>query len=315
MQCECAGHEEFDESDRRNRINHPSLMSAIAFGDNTEDVGPNARWRSLITDYQNRQLTYVSDKLPAISGIAKAFSEKPKCTYIAGHWLSEHANDLLSSLGWARGEVERCVPYPRRSQTTYIAPSWSYLSIHPGPIKASNLSNAQSSIVPENRIIGGACCPANNINSFGAVHAGYLAVRGVFLRVELIPPTAEARERAAAGNYSWHPSHRLERNGVKLHMTEDYDLAASTHYSSLVDEHPTDRVVCWYLGSAVPNADTLSFAKSYLILVVLRSHPSFWTVYERIGYAELKQGGIGAGEENMKFIQGWEACAHGAIIV
>lgn len=76
-------------------------------------------WDSLIRLNMGRKLTKSSDKLPALSGVAKRFEELLQDKYVAGLWESTLLGDLLwDSLG-VRG------PWP----PVYRAPSWSWTCI------------------------------------------------------------------------------------------------------------------------------------------------------------------------------------------
>lgn len=44
------------------------------------------QWMSIIYDFSKRSITYETDRLPAISGIAEAFSKRTKDEYICGIW-------------------------------------------------------------------------------------------------------------------------------------------------------------------------------------------------------------------------------------
>ncbi|KAL7623679.1 hypothetical protein AAE478_005231 [Parahypoxylon ruwenzoriense] len=75
------------------------------------------KWRKIIEFYCSLNLTYVTDKLPALSGLARHMGERrPGATYLAGLWSDSLDLDLL----W--------VPYgPERSQgKEYLGPSWSW---------------------------------------------------------------------------------------------------------------------------------------------------------------------------------------------
>ncbi|KAI1115589.1 heterokaryon incompatibility protein-domain-containing protein [Nemania sp. NC0429] len=76
-------------------------------------------WRSLAMFYSGLALTIASDRLPAISGVARTFSEKTKSPYLAG--LFKHM--LLDDLLWATFDNRKPRPLEWR------APSWSWASI------------------------------------------------------------------------------------------------------------------------------------------------------------------------------------------
>lgn len=76
-------------------------------------------WRKCIQDYSKLQLTYESDRLPAVAAVAKRMMDLRKNdTYVAGMWK----NSLLQDLGWECSEQR---PFTRLE--TYI-PSWSWAS-------------------------------------------------------------------------------------------------------------------------------------------------------------------------------------------
>jgi hypothetical protein len=67
--------------------------------------------------YSGRNLTNLSDRLIAISGVAKVFKQASKWHYLAGIWLES----LPGGLCWRRMAAAR-------GRLHYIAPSWSWAS-------------------------------------------------------------------------------------------------------------------------------------------------------------------------------------------
>jgi hypothetical protein len=84
-------------------------------------------WYSILQDYATRELSIESDKLVAISGLARLVSEKTGYTYKSGLWLE----DIHSGLAWNRPHA----PTTRRLKN-YTAPSWSWASIFAGQLYA-----------------------------------------------------------------------------------------------------------------------------------------------------------------------------------
>jgi hypothetical protein len=88
-------------------------------------------WYNIVEHYTRRKLTVSSDKLPAISGVARAFSTYSKDEYAAGIWCG----DMLRGLLWAstdfEGDFRPSDPYegPLTIATPYRAPSWSWASV------------------------------------------------------------------------------------------------------------------------------------------------------------------------------------------
>lgn len=88
---------------------------------------PHGSWYRMIETYTKRQLTEESDKLPAISGVARRFAAICNDAYVGGLW----ANDLPAGLMWsATGFL---TPYgtkghlPRPAHPR--APTWSWASV------------------------------------------------------------------------------------------------------------------------------------------------------------------------------------------
>lgn len=80
-------------------------------------------WRLLVYSCSARLLTFLMDRLPAISGATTQFDEHLQCRYLAGHWY----DDLPQSLAWSVqvASQSRPIPIPRG----YFAPSWSWASM------------------------------------------------------------------------------------------------------------------------------------------------------------------------------------------
>jgi hypothetical protein len=75
----------------------------------------------LIFSYGRRSLTKSSDKLPALAGIARIYSQKLQDDYLAGLWKE----CLIPCLFWKVHEA--------RSLSYYCAPSWSWTSLDGSP--------------------------------------------------------------------------------------------------------------------------------------------------------------------------------------
>jgi hypothetical protein len=76
-------------------------------------------WNTLLWSYGLRRLTKPTDKLPAISGLAKLFKSRFDAQYIAGLW----SDALIEGLAW-QGIGHRAPA----SATSYTGPSWSWAS-------------------------------------------------------------------------------------------------------------------------------------------------------------------------------------------
>lgn len=83
-------------------------------------------WHTVIEDYSARTFSKITDRFPALSGLASAIQQMHGGEYVAGAWHE----DLLRSLLWRRrlhSTSTLHVSYPR--QVEYCAPSWSWAAI------------------------------------------------------------------------------------------------------------------------------------------------------------------------------------------
>lgn len=85
-----------------------------------EKFYPYIFWTHLVETYSKARLSYTSDKLIALSGIAKRFSKKTECDYHAGLWRTSIEYQLL----WHVARSGR-----PNSAPAYRAPSWSWASV------------------------------------------------------------------------------------------------------------------------------------------------------------------------------------------
>ncbi|KAF7519867.1 hypothetical protein G7054_g12965 [Neopestalotiopsis clavispora] len=81
------------------------------------------RWGNIVTEYTERNLTYQSDKLLAVQGIADAMAPILSQPYFAGSWVGTPRSIVLSLL-WHSQELKG-----RPCTRLNIAPSWSWPSV------------------------------------------------------------------------------------------------------------------------------------------------------------------------------------------
>lgn len=121
MHCECEGAEVVSDH-WRNR--ERSLELFLPY---TTDQELHKRWRlEIVTSYTQRKLSKCSDKLVALTAIAKWFQEKLTSSYLAGLWERDMVLDLL----WSTEYPSRRVMYKRNHGPRYKAPTWSWAACH-----------------------------------------------------------------------------------------------------------------------------------------------------------------------------------------
>lgn len=130
-------------------------------------------WYHIARQYSYRRLSYASDKLPGLSGVAAQIQAYTRDSYLAGLWKG----DVIGGLLWAA-----CATEELQRTTEYRAPSWSWASIE-GPIYYEGILAWDSEDLPipeeyELEVLDAQSKPAG-FNPFGTVHGGHITVRGL----------------------------------------------------------------------------------------------------------------------------------------
>jgi hypothetical protein len=141
------------------------------------------RWREVVREYSPLKLTFPSDKLPAIAGIAKQLHPFIGSTYLAGIWKEYIRDELL----WETVGPKQAKP------TAWRAPTWSWASVE-GTISFPNGYIHSSDT--DYSILEAVCTPIGP-DQFGAISDGHLTVHGKVVSVRLfqlstLPSTPDA---------------------------------------------------------------------------------------------------------------------------
>lgn len=136
------------------------------------------RWHRLVCQYSGLKLTFPSDRLPAISGLAKQFQKYRSDRYLAGLWEDTFKQDLL----W---NVSADHP-PPRSQP-WRAPTWSWASVD---CKVNFMPHDKEGVF-QFSVEEVSCTPAGP-DPTGPLSAGYAVLFGSLAPVSLLYPSPES---------------------------------------------------------------------------------------------------------------------------
>jgi len=140
-----------------------------------------AKWHNIVNAYTLRNLSFPSDRLPAISGMAEKFQSATKSGYLAGLWLDNLVEDLL----WSTATFLQNPHLADRLQQ-YRAPSFSWASVesqtHYEAIEPGRPLRPSSEILTTS-------CTATGVNRLGEVSNGYIRLRAPALQGMLIATT------------------------------------------------------------------------------------------------------------------------------
>ncbi|KAI2463517.1 HET-domain-containing protein [Annulohypoxylon bovei var. microspora] len=155
---------------------------------------PTWLWQRLVEHYTSRSLSYETDRLIALAGIATKVPER-RFDYLGGLWRGQ----LDASIRWQG--VGRC-----RRTAEYVAPSWSWASIS-GRIRFLPLSKDARFIW---EVVEAKCHFNGHNGDFGRVASAHLKVKSkvVHVNVEERPQNMRkdlAQERWDSGDAIWRP--------------------------------------------------------------------------------------------------------------
>ncbi len=178
----------------------------------------HAMWSAALDNYTQCELTKGTDKLVAISGVARVLADQFRDQYLAGLWQSNLVGGLCWRVSGMRRATQELVPvggYARRWETSrrasppapYLAPSWSWASVDgcvvPGPFLSAGEGGGHGSTRSLVAVTAVVAEPETLDNAFGAVKpAAEMRVQGTMYRLvatESEPPFSHISLRYAAG--------------------------------------------------------------------------------------------------------------------
>jgi len=129
-----------------------------------------AHWWKIVCKYTTCNITFATDRLIALSGIASEAYKRMQCDYLAGIWLDSLPAGLLWHVPQARHAREQ----------VYVAPSWSWAStkswIHQ-PAEYGNFRTYVTMLTYETSL-------ANPADMFGQVTGGMMKLRAPLSTLE-----------------------------------------------------------------------------------------------------------------------------------
>ncbi|CEI68221.1 unnamed protein product [Fusarium venenatum] len=162
----------------------PAVNAKLTPSENRYEVSRRTGgWNFLVESYSRRQLSFETDKLPAIAGMARWLQQQTGETYLAGLWKEHICQDLL----WRKYPYEEMQPVwadqsrrhlygpekpllPFKKPKAYRAPSWSWASLD-GSVKFEALSNSICSYYCDSFL------EYHNKSHFGKIQSGWLRIK------------------------------------------------------------------------------------------------------------------------------------------
>lgn len=130
-----------------------------------------SKWVWLLADYGRRELTRPTDRLPAISGLAKLFEQRNRGPeYVAGLW----SDDLIFDLSWKSSDRTNKDPFP-----AYVGPSWSWVSLN-----TAAEYPCSSWLVNIAEVVGWTVKVKDENNPYGELESASIQIRGPVIRAK-----------------------------------------------------------------------------------------------------------------------------------
>ncbi|KAI1761625.1 CNVH-domain-containing protein [Hypoxylon sp. FL1150] len=250
-------------------------------------------WHSWVRAYSRLNLTYVSDRLPAISGVAQQAKDRrdiynmPSGRYLAGLWEQTLLNDMSWCVGLDRVRVRRdeemhhgasykstnarCIrDMVKVKPDEYVAPSWSWASVL-SPVEFApfgyktllcQLLDVQIQTVGP--------------NEFSRVTAGHVLLRGRLLETRW--EKTDGKMCLKDVGMVWIPDYIISEGKHKLSKDELLYLLPLVSRPILGRDKDADIKMQFYPGKTKVEA-------VYLVLKRIQSVAATPT-YERVGWAE-----------------------------
>lgn len=175
-ECRCGCHYDseviFEENEIRRAVRDlkklPLQIKSVSPSPASKMSEIMAIWRKIVSEYSKKELTYETDVLPALSGLASLIQTATGDQYLAGIWRS----DLPQALRWVPDS-------PDWLPSTYLAPTWSWACRKKSsPITYLSSTEVQYKV----KVLDAGVTPDSEENPFGCVSDGFLKLEGLALR-------------------------------------------------------------------------------------------------------------------------------------
>lgn len=245
--CECTYLQQQEQKQQQREGMDPLARSIFPLPETTDEVYET--WHDIVEEYTNRQLTYQTDRLPAVSGLARVVEDRlrnieaaagpeskgkkeEENKYLAGLWEGNLTMDLAWRARFVAPEQSNssggsgCTCPPGGAGTEYIAPTFSWASIT-NPV-CCRLS--QPGWTPRCVVLDANCEVVTDANPLGRVKSGFVKMRGHLLKSTLVDPY-----NGKGDLYYTQPAGWEEENRLKVYpdqLLEEFDASMPSQGAS-----------------------------------------------------------------------------------
>lgn len=182
LKCECMETENTKSSYKMSLgIVRKNQFRGLAFGD--AKLSLHELWLRLLGRYSVLHLSYESDILPALSGLAKLWESRGAGKYLAGFW----EGNILQSIMWSTFGVERL-----QRAAEYRAPSWSPFSLEDADLYHNRRMHVPfyyrtdlSELMTRHAVVVDAGVELAGADPTGGIKSAFLQLQGRVTRVDV----------------------------------------------------------------------------------------------------------------------------------
>jgi hypothetical protein len=193
-------------------------------------------WFVLIEEYTSRNMSFQSDKLPALSGVISALEELTGDICVAGIWKRWFLHGLLWRLQQPEWDMYVLFPKPPQRAIPWRAPTWSFASVE-GVVIYTLLENDPGKGVCA-ELLDCDVTP-KGVNRLGELTKGFVRIRAPVAAVFDIVPQQSS-----------------ERRECKVRMTDDRLADGSVYFDIDVYESCEVVMITPHTGIAVKPVNT-----------------------------------------------------------
>ncbi|KAK4182468.1 heterokaryon incompatibility protein-domain-containing protein [Podospora australis] len=216
----------------------PDHRAQILGLDSGEDLAAiYRRWLQVVEKYAACFLTFPSDKMIALAGIAQHYQALlPGDEYLAGNWRSQ----LPQVLQWSTHKTRRCF-----RPDLYRSPSWSWTSVE-GPVRAESepLLAEEGSLSTPCTVLDVAVHIVDGHDT-GFVSGGYIRLKGPLAEVGLINDSLSIEVSPGEWDYLvGYEEDAVDTFGAETWTTADLDEATPDGDPAVSYFHPLTDQAC-----------------------------------------------------------------------
>jgi hypothetical protein len=226
-----------------------------------------AFWRNVVSEYSSRQISFLTDRFPAISAVAKKVQDVSGDDFYAGIWKSNIAHQFLWKKATKENMLSSQLSPVQPRPNVYIAPTWSLLSC------LGRVVYLSCAICPELKVKNAAVELANPLEPFGPVKSGIVTLIGRLEQISIF-------DQSRAG---FHWLGRKQRNLLEIYSQFGHGKGEAKGFPDAKDEMVQGMEDAWCLEVGIETAtQQWSNTGRRIGLILKRVGPG--DAFQRIGY-------------------------------